>query len=408
MISNIDRMNDTSNGGFLCGFVEANVEMPPDGLNGDCVIHYEGDHSKYELMVKLVNGVREGKAIILYDGVPTLRCEYRNGVVSGNMDELDEWESLLLGVSVHIDPSVLINCDDGILSYDNVSISTCGVLKFNELLFAIDWWNDSSHVVLADLNTMEMFEYVNSKRIDTQCSKEVIDLDANGRRWEGGVRDGKPFGYGLIYDEEGMKEYEGFMMDGAKTCYGVDYCNGISRMKYEGFYYNNSRFGKGTLYDRNGSIDYDGLWKNNEPYSPQSDGATIDNHTESVVIPNRSFNELKSFIIPSFTHSLRRIVIGDECFESVRLFELAGLTELESVVIGRNSFKLSGYIRTDGTYRVVNCPKLKSIAMGHEAFDDYHSFELNNLPSLRSIEIGANCFYWTPSFSLIGLIDWTI
>ena len=102
---------------------------------------------------------------------------------------------------------------------------------------------------------------------------------------------------------------------------------------------------------------------------------------------------------------LKRIVIGDGCFEKVRVFELDGLGELESVVIGERSFRIGDYERSDGSYRIVNCPKLKSIQIGYDSFWDYHSFELNNLPSLQSIDIGMRCFYWTPSFSLTGLID---
>ena len=102
---------------------------------------------------------------------------------------------------------------------------------------------------------------------------------------------------------------------------------------------------------------------------------------------------------------LKRIVIGDDCFGSVRVVELDGLFELESVVIGQNGFRISSSKRSDGSYRTVNCPKLKSIQIGEQSFYDYHSFELNTLPSLQSIEIGVRCFFWTPSFSLTGLID---
>ena len=38
-------------------------------------------------------------------------------------------------------------------------------------------------------------------------------------------------------------------------------------------------------------------------------------------------------------HSLKRIVIGDDCFGKVRVFELDGLDELESVEIGQRSFR---------------------------------------------------------------------
>ena len=87
------------------------------------------------------------------------------------------------------------------------------------------------------------------------------------------------------------------------------------------------------------------------------------------------------------------------------MFELDGLSELESVVIGQMSFRISDKERNDGSYRIVNCPKLKSIRIGYRSFEDYHSFELDNLPSLQSIDIGWKCFYWAPSFSLTGLID---
>ena len=102
---------------------------------------------------------------------------------------------------------------------------------------------------------------------------------------------------------------------------------------------------------------------------------------------------------------LKRIAIGDGCFGKVRVFELDGLSELESVVIGQQSFRFGYYERIDGSYRIMNCPKLKSIQIGDESFQDYHSFELNNLPSLQSIDIGKYCFHYAPSFSLTGLID---
>ena len=232
----------------------------------------------------------------------------------------------------------------------------------------------------------------------------IIDLDTNGRRWEGVVKDGKPFGFGVLYNEEGRKEYEGFMINESKTCYGIEYYSDIDTAQYDGCYYNNNRFGKGTLYDRNGVIEYDGLWKNDSPYSPQFDGKAVDNHTESIVILDKSLNKPESIILSSFLHSLKQIVIGDDCFGNVRFFELDGLSELESLVIGKKSFRISGSERNDGSCRIVNCANLISIQIGDRSFSDYHSFELNDLPSLQSIAIDDYCFYWTPSFSLTGLM----
>ena len=101
----------------------------------------------------------------------------------------------------------------------------------------------------------------------------------------------------------------------------------------------------------------------------------------------------------------KRIEIGDYCFGKVRVFELDGLSDLESVVIGEWSFRISSSERSDGDYRIVNCPKLKSIQIGSYSFYDYHTFELNELSSLESIVFGVWCFHMTPSFSLTGLID---
>ena len=128
--------------------------------------------------------------------------------------------------------------------------------------------------------------------------------------------------------------------------------------------------------------------------------------SNTLIIPNVIFNgnNIASFNISNIG-VLKSIVIGDRCFGKVRVFELDGLDELESVEIGQDSFRISDKERNDGDYRIVNCPKLKSIQIGDYSFGDYHSFELNNLPSLQSIDIGMDCFIYAPSFSLTGLID---
>ena len=139
----------------------------------------------------------------------------------------------------------------------------------------------------------------------------------------------------------------------------------------------------------------------------------LTNSSNTMIIPNGYFNgnSIASFNISNIG-VLKSIVIGDYCFGMVRVFDLDRLDELESVVIGKESFtyaKTKEEIwyseRSDGNYRIVNCPKLKSIQIGHWSFYDYHSFELNNLPSLQSIAISVWCFRYAPSFSLTGLID---
>ena len=166
-----------------------------------------------------------------------------------------------------------------------------------------------------------------------------VNLDANGRRWEGGVKDGKPFGYGVLFDEDGRIEYEVFIGDGLRLCYGTEYYSDIGQMKYVGGYYDDDRFGYGVLYDRNGNVDYDGLWNNDTPYAPAVD--TIDSLSDIIRLSDDSINTMESLFFPSFLLSLKEIVIGDMCFRSVRSFELNNLPSLESIWISHHSFKYS-------------------------------------------------------------------
>ena len=91
MNSNIEFVNDTLNGGFLSGFVEASVEKPADGRNGECIVHYAGQQGKYKMKVKLVNGMREGIGTIMKEGAPFIQVEYHRGLASGTVCRMDDY-----------------------------------------------------------------------------------------------------------------------------------------------------------------------------------------------------------------------------------------------------------------------------------------------------------------------------
>ena len=528
MNSNIEFVNFASNGGFLSRFVEASVEKPADGRNGECTVHFSGLYSDSVMKVKMANGKREGIAEIAMDGVPYIKLEYRNGKMTGIVErmndnevvdlkghlidgretglfeemtggevvwrgyyrngerysevvksrrggrwyverregsgevlsiaeydeglhdkngrcweyengkwvgewvyengvrvrcvredrdgmmvaydengekrvmEMNEWDGMRM--RERLDTVMKEKNNDSMMEYDIETGREHGVWKKVEKCYVIKRGDEENRVVVADLKTHEMRVYDGDDwKENEQDGVDCIDLDVNGKRWEGGVKDGKPFGYGVLYDEEGKKEYEGFMVDGVKNCKGIEYYSDIGKVEYKGSFCDDKRFGRGVLYDRNGLVEYNGLWKNDEPYSNLHDNNIIDNTTESVNIHYNSYSNEKTLILPFFLCSLKRIVIGDRCFRKVRVFELDGLGELESVVVGRESFNISDYNeRNDGSCQIVNCPKLKSIQIGHWSFADYHSFELNNLPSLQTIDITERCFEYAPSFSLTG------
>ena len=339
MNSNIEFVNDTLNGGFLSGFVEASVEKPADGLNGNEIT---------------TENVERGNGMWMKERLNTLMKEKN---------------------------------DDSMMEYDIETGREHGVWKKEEKCYAIKRGDEENRVVVTDLKTHEMRVYDGDDwKESEQDGVGCIDLDVSGKRWEGEVKNGKPFGYGVLYDEEGKKEYEGFMVDGVKMGYGIEYYNDIERIEYEGCFCEGKRFGRGVLYDRNGLVDNDGLWKNDEPCLNHFDGKVIDSYSESIVIPDNSFTNVESFILHSFFYSLANIVIGDECFGMVRVFELDGLGELESVEIGNDSLTKTKYadpqwneIPTQGSFQIQNCPKLKSIETGAYSFADYHMFSLTGL-----------------------------
>lgn len=106
---------------------------------------------------------------------------------------------------------------------------------------------------------------------------------------------------------------------------------------------------------------------------------------------------------------LTEIVIEYGSLSGLRSIELNGLSELESIQIGLYCFtrvtqwdRREKTIPSDGSCRILNCPKLKSIVINDYSFSDYLLFEMANCPSLQSIKMGDSCFRFALSFSLVG------
>ena len=85
---------------------------------------------------------------------------------------------------------------------------------------------------------------------------------------------------------------------------------------------------------------------------------------------------------------IERLEIGGDCFIKVNRFEIDGLNELKSVMIGRESFNRNEENRKGSKCLIMNCDQLSEINIGYRSFYWYESFELKNLPSLISIQVG--------------------
>ena len=89
---------------------------------------------------------------------------------------------------------------------------------------------------------------------------------------------------------------------------------------------------------------------------------------------------------------IERLEIGGDCFKKVNQFEIDGLNELKSVMIGRVSFDRNEENRKGSKCLIMNCDQLSEICIGFNSFYWYESFECKNLPSLISIQLDGYSF----------------
>ena len=246
-------------------------------------------------------------------------------------------------------------------------------------------------VIVADVKNRRLLRvgYVDLSKIK---HNEIVDMSVDGDRWEGDVLNGVPFGWGVLYDKDINVVYEGFRVGEVNECYGRSYYPDIGVIEYEGEWYNGKPWGRGVQYDRTGIVVYDGEWLNGDHLTitvritPEM--AVFHNHIEELIVSDESCNgeemRLLDLRLMPFLKTLR---VKYECFTYVEEVKLIGLSELESVVIGENSFYFY-----DSTlcycFCVKNCPKLKSLKMGKHSFVRYSTCVIENVNALEVIEIG--------------------
>ena len=256
----------------------------------------------------------------------------------------------------------------------------------------------SGRIVRVDVDKKELLE-VEGVDLSEMKRNEILDLSVEGDRWEGDVLNGNPCGWGVMYDKDNRMMYEGFRMGDVNMCYGRTYYSDMSRVEYEGEWCEGLRWGRGVLFDRNGAVVYDGERLNDAPLEKVveigSVSVLLHNHIEELRVSDRCCNDegLRELDLRGFVN-LRKWSVGNECFENVKKVKLIGLSELESVEIGMNSFtkyKNTWYdIRPDPNrhFYLKNCPKLKSLKMGRYSFSDYTVCEIENVDALEVIEMG--------------------
>ena len=118
----------------------------------------------------------------------------------------------------------------------------------------------------------------------------------------------------------------------------------------------------------------------------------VTNETTELVIPeNRCNMRGKWHLDLSSMKRLKRVIIGNSCFENVDVVRLVGLKCLEQVEIGMNCFsrKSTPYMNPDRHFYLKDCPMIQELRIGSGSFVDYSVCEIESVPSLGVIEMGS-------------------
>ena len=226
-----------------------------------------------------------------------------------------------------------------------------------------------------------------------------------------------------IFDDNGSIVYQGEYLDSMDNDYpregkGKEYKDG--EIVYDGHYHLNDREGKGKSY-MNGKIEFDGKWKNNKPdmkvlilkrtllfvfiallvfmaiggiigyfmwknkiesvnvVTSQKEFDKLSKHTQHISFAKESCNE-NTFTNLDFSRfsNLRSIEVGDNSLMYVKNVKIDGLSKLEKVNIGQNSFTeyRNGHASNsqDNSFVMKNCDSLKSLSIDRYSFSNYNSF----------------------------------
>ena len=113
---------------------------------------------------------------------------------------------------------------------------------------------------------------------------------------------------------------------------------------------------------------------------------------EVMIVDNNACNDdcLTTLVLSLFSN-LKVFEVGDYSFAFVEEVKLIGLSQLERVVIGKNSFtKKKNDWAKDSTrhFYLKDCERLMELKIGRYSFSDYSVCEIENVPSLEVIEMG--------------------
>lgn len=254
----------------------------------------------------------------------------------------------------------------------------------------------------------EIVEKVYSDEQNGQIITMEISEENEVSRWEGGSVDGTPYGYGIEYDKNNRRLYEGFVFRGMHVCYGREYWEDNEHIQYEGTFCDGIRMGEGTFYTREGIEDWTGRCFDTLPLDDANAFSAYPwapTGLGEINKPEYPYYELGSFQLNNPYSTLKAIVI--DVIPVINQFVIENLPELRRIrLIGREIMRRSG---CDELFRVAKCPKLTNLWIGDHRCRMYTKVELEDLEELTSLRFGEMSFTMALSLELKGkevMVEW--
>ena len=194
----------------------------------------------------------------------------------------------------------------------------------------------------------------------------VIHMD-DGTRWEGGVSEELPCGWGKYYDKDGELVYEGYRIDDCRMFYGTEYDPNTGEKVYEGNWYWDERIGSGVCYNDSGNESVDSA-NNEENRTVLSLTVTKDDNLD---------NNISSY------WALTILEIGDEWDSYFSSIRLDSMKQLRCLTIG---YHCSPTIYD--TVCIQELLLLETLTIGESSFIN-SMLSLKYLPSLTLLRIGG-------------------
>ena len=275
-------------------------------------------------------------------------------------------------------------------TFSTMKWSSNGIETIHQILELGDWiivQLSGESVIAVDIQSHQLLR-LNEEDLSEMKQNEVLDLNDEGERWEGDVLNNEPYGWGVLYDSDNRRVYEGFRVREVNVCYGRSYYPDIQNVEYEGEILNGKRWGRGIQYDRSGLVMYDGEWMNDEHVEKRvevNDETQLLHNWIEELIAYSGYDSKGVLDFSPFNH-LRELQMGGECINNVKEVKLIGMHALEKMVVERIGCCYRGI---SGSFCLRDCERLKELRIDDGCFMCFSVFEVENLPSLEVITIGV-------------------